>query len=116
MTFNWQTERESILRWLIPEALVKSSDGPLDREGELHKTLNEATEGWTKVNLAIVINGVVLDGEWFMHAIEHHLDNLAEKMKREASTVSKEDVEYAARELRNLLEDVLPLLEKAEVQ
>lgn len=86
--YNWQAGKEDFLKWMV----VNLVSGMRDND-EMFERLSEATDGWQRVELTVLINGEEVPVEKFVEGIERNMElNVRESV---AQTVKHlPDMEY----------------------
>jgi hypothetical protein len=98
-TFDWHKRDEDFLKWMLL-ALVSPT------QGEIFEELSEATKGWTKVEMEILINGKQMP-------VEHFVDRLKTNMQYQAEKAAKEKIRDML-DLRKLQEAIEEFQHSAE--
>lgn len=93
--FNYYDKTDEFIGW----ALVSLIAGQHDKFDELSKE----TDGWKKINLKVLINGVEVDTEHFMKSMEDNMKYWA----GQKATESVENVMDNAREKIDKIDDML---------
>lgn len=68
--FDWQmASDEDFVKWLVPTLLVGTDKATMEQ-------ISELSAGWTRVELEVSINGVVVDARHFIESIERNLTSI----------------------------------------
>ena len=84
--YDWHNEPEGVLKWALPTLLsTQRGLGGLDRMSELERR----TQGWTNVELRVLVNDVELPArpllEGLVHNLEHEVERLAARRLRQVA-------------------------------
>lgn len=89
-TFNWHDlkghhdDYEAFLKWALTKLIVNQRDVDANRHNtELLEQLRTATNEFTEVTLTVQVNGVEVDPEHMMRAIEHNMRSIARETARD---------------------------------
>jgi hypothetical protein len=67
--FDWQAEPDGFLKWLLPVVI------PVSQKADLIEQLSAATDKFTNVELTIQVNGIQVDAQAFLTAVERNMDH-----------------------------------------
>lgn len=66
-TFSWREQPEGFLKWFLPTVMSSISKEQMD-------DLSNRTSHFGDVRVQILINGVEVNAENFLHSVERHMD------------------------------------------
>lgn len=80
MGFNWQDEREhSPKKWLVPVLITPLTKG---RDNKKFREIEEATAGFTNVEITMQINGIEVSVDHFLARLEDNIEHAAREEAR----------------------------------
>jgi len=87
-TFNWQTEPEGFMKWMLPHILA-----PLNRSEEEFGRFSEATDNFKRVEITMQINGIETDATVLLDWLERLFDsNVADTAKEKFGDIRFDEI------------------------
>jgi hypothetical protein len=72
LIYNWQTEPEGFLKWLLVSIV------PRDSDVEVFEKLSDATDKFTNIELSISVNGIEMDAQRFLDGVQRNMNHNVE--------------------------------------
>ena len=118
-TFNYYTDSSSFLGWALITMLGEAREAGRDAKEDFFEELKRRSDGFSKVEMSIKLNGLEVDAKQFMERIDKLIDTMVDRetSKRLQGIKEIDEIEDELTNVRDILKQrVNQLADKYDIE